>query len=51
MAGLEAKLGVRLFNRTTRRVAITDEGRIYLEHCRRIQSAVDESEQAISQMH
>lgn len=49
LAGLEAKLGVRLFNRTTRRVAITDEGRIYLEHCRRIQSAVDESEQAISQ--
>jgi DNA-binding transcriptional LysR family regulator len=49
LAGLEAKLGVRLFNRTTRRVAITDEGRIYLEHCRRIQSAVEESEQAISQ--
>jgi DNA-binding transcriptional LysR family regulator len=49
LAALESKLGVRLFNRTTRKVAITDEGRIYLEHCRRILSAVDDSELAINQ--
>src|SRR5437879_1440966 len=36
LAALEADLGVRLFNRTTRRVAVTDEGRRYLEHTRRI---------------
>lgn len=29
---LEAHLGVRLINRTTRHMALTEEGRIYLEH-------------------
>jgi len=30
MAELEAHLGVRLVNRTTRRMALTEEGRSYL---------------------
>jgi len=51
LATLEQQLGVRLFNRTTRRVVITHEGRVYLEHCRRIRLAVAESEQAMSQTH
>lgn len=34
MSQLEAGLGVRLFQRTTRRVALTDEGRLYAERCR-----------------
>ena len=32
IAELEAHLGVRLINRTTRRMALTEEGRIYLEY-------------------
>lgn len=51
LATLERRLGVRLFNRTTRRVSITHEGRVYLEHCRQIRSAVTASEQAMSRTH
>jgi DNA-binding transcriptional LysR family regulator len=34
VAGLEAELGVRLLNRTSRHVTLTPEGEIYLRHCR-----------------
>lgn len=34
IARLEAKLGTRLFVRTTRRVRLTDSGRLYHEHCK-----------------
>lgn len=44
---LEDRLGVRLFNRTTRRVALTEEGRGYYEHCRRI---LDEAREAEDQL-
>ncbi|HMI90432.1 MAG TPA: LysR family transcriptional regulator [Polyangiales bacterium] len=48
LAALEAQLGVRLFNRTTRRVALTEDGRRYLERCRHVLSAVDEAERAVT---
>lgn len=44
LAGLERHLGVRLLNRTTRRIALTDEGRDYLEHCRRILADIQVAE-------
>src|SRR5512134_179528 len=43
LAALEAHLRVRLFNRTTRRVALTDEGRRYLEYARRILATLTEA--------
>lgn len=47
LAALEAQLGVRLLNRTTRRVALTEDGRQYLERCRQVLAAVDEAERAV----
>lgn len=41
---LEAKLGTRLLNRTTRRLAVTEAGMRYLEHCRHIIDLVDLAE-------
>lgn len=48
LAALETVLGVRLFNRTTRRIALTDEGRLYLDHCRRILGAISDAESAVA---
>ena len=48
LAALEAALGVRLINRTTRRMALTDEGREYHERCKLVLSAVDEAETSLS---
>ncbi|MET0656774.1 MAG: LysR family transcriptional regulator, partial [Steroidobacteraceae bacterium] len=47
LASLERELGVRLLNRTTRRVALTSEGRSYLGNCRTILGAVVESEASL----
>ncbi len=47
LAALEADLGLRLFNRTTRRIALTDEGRRYLESSRRILQEVADAGAAL----
>ena len=47
LAALEADLGVRLLNRTTRRMALTDEGREFYERCRAILGAVEETEASL----
>jgi DNA-binding transcriptional LysR family regulator len=44
LAALEAELGVRLFQRTTRRLALTDPGRRYLERCRQLETLLSEAE-------
>lgn len=41
LAALEQALGVRLLNRSTRHIALTDEGRDYLHHCRRILTEIE----------
>jgi len=45
LAALEEELGVRLLRRTTRRMSLTEEGRAYLDRCRRILADVAEAEQ------
>ncbi|MGB5199186.1 MAG: LysR family transcriptional regulator [Sedimenticolaceae bacterium] len=44
LASLEEKLQARLLNRTTRRLSLTEEGRFYLESCRRILAEIDDAE-------
>jgi DNA-binding transcriptional LysR family regulator len=44
VAALEERLQTRLFNRTTRSVALTDAGARYLENCRRLLAVYDELE-------
>src|SRR6516162_2418261 len=44
IAALEERLQTRLFNRTTRSVALTDAGARYLESCRRLLATYDELE-------
>ena len=46
IAALEDRLGARLLQRTTRKVALTDVGARYLERARRIVSDVEEAESA-----
>jgi DNA-binding transcriptional LysR family regulator len=48
LASLEESLGVRLINRTTRRMALTDEGREYYERCKLVLSQVDEAEASLT---
>lgn len=44
VAGLETRLGVRLLQRTTRSVRVTDAGARYLERARRIVADIEEAE-------
>jgi LysR family transcriptional regulator for bpeEF and oprC len=47
VAALEKHLGVRLLNRTTRRVGLTAEGADYLRRCRRILDEVQDAEETL----
>jgi LysR family transcriptional activator of dmlA len=48
LAQLEARLGVRLIARNTRRISLTNEGEIYLAEGRRILGEIDDLERSIS---
>jgi DNA-binding transcriptional LysR family regulator len=48
---LEERLGVRLLSRTTRKVSLTETGRAYYERCTRLLADLEETEQAVSDMH
>jgi DNA-binding transcriptional LysR family regulator len=44
---LEERLGVRLLNRTTRNVSLTEAGRAYYERCVQILSEIEDAEEAV----
>jgi LysR family transcriptional regulator, regulator for bpeEF and oprC len=48
---LEANLGVKLLNRTTRRVSVTPDGAAYYERCVAILAQVRETEESLTQQH
>ena len=48
LAALEARLGVRLVNRTTRSLHLTDEGASYYETSQRILAEIDEADAAVT---
>jgi DNA-binding transcriptional LysR family regulator len=49
LAALENELGVRLVNRTTRKLALTEEGIAYAEHCRGVLATIAEGERQLSE--
>ena len=48
LSRLEEQLGARLVTRTTRRLSLTETGRVYLDACRRILEEVDAATARIS---
>ena len=48
LAQLEAELGGQLLYRTTRRISLTEAGRLYYDKCKEILAAVDEADCIVS---
>ena len=48
IAALEARLGVKLFHRSTRRLSITEAGRNYLEASERILAEIEAADNAVA---
>ncbi|HEY0064982.1 MAG TPA: LysR family transcriptional regulator [Telluria sp.] len=46
---LEARLGVKLLQRTTRKLVLTNEGAAFLEDCQRILAELEEAESAVAE--
>lgn len=51
VAELEEHLGARLLQRTTRTLHLTDEGRIFYDHCVRALAELEDAERALAGMH
>ena len=50
VSALEKRLNIKLFYRTTRKISLTEEGRIFYKHCRGVLDGLDAAEQAISSL-
>lgn len=50
VAGLEARLGARLLQRTTRSLRLTEVGRTYYQHAQRVAEELDAADRAVTEM-
>ncbi len=50
VAELEARLGVRLLQRTTRKLSLTEVGEVYLRHCLAVRDAAEAAHEAVEQV-
>ena len=50
ISAIENRLNVKLFYRTTRKVSLTEEGRIFYQHCRSVLDGLDAAERAITNL-
>jgi DNA-binding transcriptional LysR family regulator len=50
VAALEARIGARLFDRTTRSVSLTEAGRVYLERCMECLQAFEDADASVSEL-
>lgn len=50
LAILESALGVRLLERSTRSVSVTESGQLYLQHCQRIVEEANNAQESIHQL-
>jgi DNA-binding transcriptional LysR family regulator len=51
VADLEQRLDTRLLQRTTRKLSLTDAGRLLYDHCARIVSEVENAERVVTSLH
>ncbi|PKI17812.1 LysR family transcriptional regulator [Colwellia sp. 12G3] len=50
VSALEKRLNIKLFYRTTRKVSLTEEGRVFYQHCRSVLDGLDAAERAITNL-
>ncbi|MEP1446635.1 MAG: LysR substrate-binding domain-containing protein [Paraglaciecola sp.] len=50
ISALEARLKIKLFYRTTRKVSLTEEGQVFYQHCRSVLDGLDAAERAITNL-
>ncbi len=50
VSALEDRLAIKLLNRTTRRVSVTEAGQTYYQHCRQVLDGLEQAERAVSNL-
>jgi len=50
ITALEKRLNIKLFYRTTRKVSLTEEGKVFYSHCRSVLDGLDEAERSVTNL-